>query len=74
MLYVFKECGIEFNIGLKGRAKRGPYKGRVPVSRVHVHCSGLFLPRDAAEKFWSFLPGTGFQKRHFCFHVWYPAF
>jgi len=27
-----------------------------------VHCSGLFLPRDAAEKSWSFLPGTGFQK------------
>ena len=52
------------------RAAKRPFEGRVPVSRVHVHCSGLFLPRDAAEKIWSFLPGTGFQKRHFCFNVW----
>ena len=38
-------------------AKRDPYNGRLPVSQVHVHVhtyslhySGLFLPRDAAEK------------------------
>jgi len=30
------------------------YIGRVPESQVHVHCSGLFLPRDAAKKIWPF--------------------
>jgi len=59
---------LTLNIGL-----RGPFKGRVPVSQVHVHCSGLFLPMDAAENFWSFLAGTAIEKRHFSFNVWYVA-
>jgi len=56
-------------------------KGRFPVSQVHVHvhtysvnCSGLFLPRDAAEQLWSFLPGTGFQNPPSHPNIWYPTF